>query len=146
MKRRRTDSDTTMLIFLKIAVISGLSGITVFFCMSSLIACVLFIADIPYGMYKFFSEMIIIVSSFYAGRSGGFLRRKKGMATGVMCSFSILMAAFLIFLLSSESADVLSCIFTVFIAVLSGAVGGIYGVNRHISGKPIIYFDEHKNE
>lgn len=142
MKRRKDQSVSFSSVFFKIAVISALSGIAVFFCFSAVLAVILFLTDVPYRMYWIFSSAVIAVSSFEAGRTGGYHRRKAGIITGIICSFSVFLTAAVCFLFTSGKAEPFRTAFSFMISLISGAAGGVYGVNIRLKGRPFVYISD----
>lgn len=136
MKRR---SNTSELIIIKTAAVSALSGTAVFFAFSAFFSLVLYFADAPYHTYRIASELTVAAGSFAAGRTGGICSRKKGLVTGGLCSMLIFVPALILFMFLSEDVHIPVFIMTFTVSVVSGAAGGVIGVNRHITGKPVIY-------
>ncbi|MDO5149133.1 MAG: TIGR04086 family membrane protein [Oscillospiraceae bacterium] len=142
MKRRSNASGS---LILKIAAVSALSGTAVFFSLSAVFAFIFFLADTPYHIYRLASELTVAAGSFAAGRTGGFCNRENGIVTGALCSMLVFIPAFILFIVFSGKPFMPVFIMTFAISAVSGAAGGVYGVNRHIAGRPFVYKGNDEN-
>lgn len=135
MRKRNNTSG----LIIKTAAVSALTGTAVFFSVSVFFSLVLYLADAPYHTYRIASELTIAAGSFAAGRTGGICSRKKGIFTGGLCSMLIFIPALILFMFLSEDIYIPVLVMTFTVSAVSGAAGGVIGVNRHITGKPVIY-------
>ena len=142
MKRRSTTSGS---VILKITAVSALAGTAVFFSFSSFLAFIFFLADTPYHIYRLASELTLAAGSFAAGGTGGFCRRKNGIVTGMLCSLLVFIPALILFIAFTGKPSVPVFTLTLAVSSVSGLAGGVYGVNRHISGRPFVYNGNDEN-
>ena len=142
MKRRSTTSGS---VILKITAVSALAGTAVFFSLTAFLAFIFFLADTPYHIYRLASELTVAAGSFAAGGTGGFCRRKNGIVTGMLCSLLVFIPALILFIAFTGKPSVPVFTLTLAVSSVSGLAGGVYGVNRHISGRPLVYNGNDEN-
>lgn len=142
MKRR---SNTSESVILKIAAVSAFAGTAVFLLFTAFFAFVFFLADTPYHIYRLASEITVAAGSFAAGGTGGFCNRKNGIVTGTLCSVLVFIPALIMFIVFSGKPFMPVFVLTFAVSIVSGAAGGVYGVNRHIAGRPFVYKGNNEN-
>lgn len=144
MKRRKKAAGKSYF-SIKLAVISAFSGIAAFFlicCFFSLIFAVFGAAEI---IYSGAALTAAAVGAFISGKTGAFLKREKGLITGMLCSLPLFAAELAAFFYIGEEAASGRVVFMFFLTIISGAAGGVYGVNRHIRGLPLIYTEKNRD-
>lgn len=136
MKRRRDRSISEKAINIKTAVISALAGIAAFFLFLAVSAFFLAVMDFPDSVYSLVSPLLIFAGTFVSGITAGYIRRKNGVLSGVLFSLPVFFLVFVIFRYCSEEISVKKTLLILIMSALSGAAGGIKGVNVRIYGKP----------
>ena len=145
MKRRNKKTAGRSFFLIKLAVISGFFGIAAFFLVCCLMAFAFAFVSAADIFYNAASLLAIAAGSFVCGGTGAFLRRKSGMVTGVLCSMEVFAAALAAFWSVGADASGYKILAGLLIAVISGASGGVYGVNKHIRKLPLIYAEKNRN-
>ena len=84
--------------------------------------------DIPLGTVNLFSAVLISAASFLSGYVAAKSIKQRGMAIGSACGMIIFLFVALLSFMNSFEIGVLAAI-KLIISVLSGAIGGIIGVN-----------------
>lgn len=107
---------------------------------SELVACILLFLITAFALTKagyipdnFISTLTTVLSalsSFIGGFIAGRLVKKSGLLTGAVTGFILLFVQLLISLISGELAPSLMIIIKAAALILSGAIGGIVGVNK----------------
>ncbi len=118
------DATTNMMTMLK-AVTFGLLATTVVLLLFSFLMCK---KDVPFVLLNPFSAGLLMLGSFISGYLAARRIRERGMMIGALCGLII----FLLLLLASfmSKFDVgLAALIKLAIALVSGAIGGIIGVN-----------------
>ncbi len=122
-----TNNMTTMLK----AVTFGLLATTVVLLLFSFLMCK---KDVPFMLLNPFSAGLLMLGSFISGYLAARRIRERGMMVGALCGLMI----FLLLMLASfmNKFDVgLIALLKLIIAVVSGAIGGIIGVNAKFKRK-----------
>lgn len=124
------DATTNMTTMLK-AVTFGLLATTVVLLLFSFVMCK---KDVPFVLLNPFSAGLLMLGSFLSGYLAARRIRERGMIIGALCGLII----FSLLLLASvmNRFDVgLAAFIKLAISVVSGAIGGILGVNAKLKRK-----------
>ena len=127
---KSNDATTNMMTMLK-AVTFGLLATTVVLLLFSFLMCK---KDVPFVLLNPFSAGLLMLGSFISGYLAARRIRERGMMVGALCGLMI----FLMLMLASfmNKFDVgLIALLKLIIAVVSGAIGGIIGVNAKFKRK-----------
>lgn len=122
---------TTNMIAMFKAVTFGLLATTVVLLLFSFVMCK---KDVPFVLLNPFSAGLLMLGSFLSGYLAARRIRERGMVVGAMCGLFI----FLLLLLGSfmSQFDVgLAALIKLIISMVSGAIGGIMGVNAKLKRK-----------
>ena len=84
--------------------------------------------DIPLMLLNPFGALLLSLACFISGYMAARQFKKRGMAVGAGCGCLIYMLVFVLSLMDSFSIGITALI-KMFIALLSGAAGGVIGVN-----------------
>ncbi len=84
--------------------------------------------DIPFSLINPLSAGLLMLASFLAGFVAANSFKRRGMLTGILCGGVIFLAAFICSALFSAEIGTAAMI-KLAISLLSGAIGGILGVN-----------------
>lgn len=121
---------TNMMTMLK-AVTFGLLTTTVVLLLFSFVMCK---KDVPFVLLNPFSAGLLMLGSFLSGYLAARRIRERGMMVGAFCGLII----FLLLMLASFMSrfDVgLAALIKLVISLVSGAIGGIIGVNARLKRK-----------
>lgn len=135
MKRRKARKISRKRIITGIMAVSALAGIAVFFCVITLFALITTFFDVPEFLISVFSAVSLSAGAFISGKTGGYLFRHKGIYSGIICSAATLLLSLLLFLCTDETVSPDRMILMTAVSCISGAAGGVSGVNRHIKGR-----------
>lgn len=127
----KSNSATTNMITMLKAVTFGLLATTVMLLLFSFIMCK---KDVPFVLLNPFSAGLLMLGSFVSGYLASRRIRERGMMVGALCGFII----FLLLMMASFMSrfDVgLAALIKLVISVVSGAIGGIIGVNAKFKRK-----------
>ena len=125
-----SNATTNMITMLK-AVTFGLLTTTVVLLLFSFVMCK---KDVPFVLLNPFSAGLLMLGSFLSGYLAARRIRERGMLVGALCGLIIF---FLLMLASFMSRfDVgLAALIKLVISLVSGAIGGIIGVNAKLKRK-----------
>lgn len=98
------------------------------FCISSI--------DIPESAINIMIDFVMCAGGFISGFQFGKLKRRKGIAGGLLCGLWLALIVMFFGLLYMRKLVFLSTISNLFFLCLSGAVGGVFGVNTKIRRPP----------
>lgn len=124
------NATTNMMTMLK-AVTFGLLTTTVVLLLFSFVMCK---KDVPFVLLNPFSAGLLMLGSFLSGYLAARRIRERGMMVGALCGLII----FLLLMLASFMSrfDVgLAALIKLVISLVSGAIGGIIGVNARLKRK-----------
>lgn len=124
------NATTNMMTMLK-AVTFGLLTTTVVLLLFSFVMCK---KDVPFVLLNPFSAGLLMLGSFLSGYLAARRIRERGMMVGALCGLII----FLLLMLASFMSrfDVgLAALIKLVISLVSGAIGGIIGVNAKLKRK-----------
>lgn len=127
---KSNDATTNMMTMLK-AVTFGLLATTVVLLLFSFLMCK---KDVPFVLLNPFSAGLLMLGAFISGYLAARRIRERGMMVGALCGLMI----FLLLMLASfmNKFDVgLIALLKLVISVVSGAIGGIIGVNAKFKRK-----------
>ncbi len=127
----KSNNATTNMITMLKAVTFGLLATTVVLLLFSFLMCK---KDVPFVLLNPFSAGLLMLGSFISGYLAARRIRERGMMIGALCGLII----FLLLLLASfmSKFDVgLAALIKLVISVVSGAIGGIIGVNAKFKRK-----------
>lgn len=127
----KSNNATTNMITMLKAVTFGLLATTAVLLLFSFVMCK---KDVPFVLLNPFSAGLLMLGSFLSGYLAARRIRERGMMVGALCGliiFSLLMLASFM-----SRFDVgLAALIKLVISVVSGAIGGIIGVNAKLKRK-----------
>lgn len=127
---KSNNATTNMIIMLK-AVTFGLLATTVVLLLFSLIMCK---KDVPFMLLNPFSTGLLMLGSFLSGYLAARRIRERGMMVGALCGLMIFALLMLASFMSRFDVG-LAALIKLVISVVSGAIGGIIGVNARLKRK-----------
>ncbi len=123
-------ANTNTITMLK-AVAFGLLATTVVLLLFSFLMCK---KDVPFVLLNPFSAGLLMLGSFVSGYLAARRIRERGMMVGALCGLIIFLLLMLAAFMSKFDMGLMALIKLV-IAVVSGAIGGIIGVNAKFKRK-----------
>lgn len=134
MKRRNKKS------LLDIKIVSDLLfvllGLAIMMLLMIIFSVIVTRTGIIYQLMVILAEISLCTGCFISGFCYALFKRKKGLFNGVINSIRIYAVIFIIGLIAMDSISITLIPLRFTGAVLSGAIGGIYGVNSKLK-KPI---------
>lgn len=124
------NTNTNMTTMLK-AVAFGLLATTVVLLLFSFLMCK---KDVPFMLLNPFSAGLLMLGSFISGYLAARRIRERGMMVGALCGLIIFLMLMLASFMSKFDVGFVALIKLV-ISVVSGAIGGIIGVNAKFKRK-----------
>ena len=122
---------------LLIAGVSSIAGILEIILLSLLVSGIMVYVDIPDKICRLLSIAILASGSFVSGKYGAVRKRKHGIVIGALCGMCTCLIMIIVYIIISEGVTFSNIFIKIFISMLSGAIGGVQGVNKKISKPPI---------
>lgn len=120
-----------------IYIITSLVGLIIMFCAILMAAGVCLACDLPESFSPTLSVVSMGIGTFFAGFLSAKKIKSSGILNGAATGGIIYLLIFFISLILSNSGFSMITVYHLLIAVLSGAIGGIIGVNS-LSRKRLI--------
>ena len=109
--------------------ISALNGFIMCLLLCFIGAFIFYIGDMDFDNAFIFSIFTYVASSFFCGYSAGRKLKEKGMLFGALSSCCFFLMCLIISLCMGPHFD-LDTLYKFIISLISGAIGGICGVNK----------------
>ncbi len=122
---------------LLIAGVSSFAGILAIILLAFLVSGVMVYVDVPDKTCRLLAISILASGSFVSGKYGAVRKRRHGIFIGAFCGMCTCLIMIIVYIFLSKSATFSDIFIKIFISMLSGAIGGVQGVNKKISRPPI---------
>ena len=118
-----------------IVLVGMLIGIFTSLVMLLIFSFVMTMKDIPQGAVPTLTAVSVALGSFAGGFAGAKLHRKAGLATGAIIGLFIYLLLMLVGIAAQRSGIGVSVFIKLAVSLVSGAIGGIIGVNARKKNK-----------
>ncbi|MFV0498138.1 MAG: TIGR04086 family membrane protein [Candidatus Fimivivens sp.] len=128
---KSNNATTTNMITMLKAVAFGLLSTTVVLLLFSFVMCQ---KNVPFVLLNPFSAGLVMLGSFLSGYLAARRIRERGMIVGALCGLTIFSMLILASFMSRFDVG-LAALIKLIISIVSGAIGGILGVNAKFKRK-----------
>lgn len=112
------------------------AGVLVIISLSCVCAFCISSIDIPESAINIMIDFVMCAGGFISGFQFGKLNRRKGIVGGLICGVWLALIVMFFGLLYMRKLVFLTTIGNLFFLCMSGAVGGVFGVNTKIRRPP----------